>query len=500
MRLGEIVLLAFDFMLVVLLLLGGLSRTKRVSALIAAGLGAGALLFHLIAEGYRFQMFAGYLATGLLLAAWWSSRKQTGTRGRRIVVKIIAICSLPLLLLSGAAGQLIPVFKLPELPGPYAVGTEIIHAVDASREDLLASKPGTKRELVIQVWYPAEKSASGERMPLIPDGRRQLAAFADRMDLPEVTLDYLRYVSSRSSVEAPVSRKEARYPLLILNHGYGTTRLLHVEQAEALASRGYIVAAIDHTYGNMATLFPDGRVAEYRIDSEKFDKSADYRNQIGREWANDIQFTLDYMEQLNAGEGANQHFAGVIDTNRVGVFGHSFGGASSYLASADDRIKAGIDMDGTLVAFEGQEALSKPFMWLSTETTFEMYEKVLRLKDGAEALDGFGSTPEEYEAMLKLAKAELAHIHRLMERKGEMVTVGGMEHFNFTDAPRLSPLLSRTGMTGSMKAARSARLVDDVVADFFDRHLKGLKADADLFQRYPELRDVKQKFLSESTG
>ncbi|MFB9328479.1 alpha/beta hydrolase family protein [Paenibacillus aurantiacus] len=499
MRLWEIALLASNLALAVLLIIGGHSKVMRNLALTAVGLGSGTLLVHLALEGYRFQLFAGYLAVGLLLAAWGASRKQ-GTKGRRVLVKLVASCSLLLLLLSGAAAQLIPVFKLPELPGPYAVGTRIIHAVDESREDLLASKKGTKRELVIQVWYPAEKAAGGKPIPLIPGGRQQLQAFADRLNLSEVTLDYLRYVASRSSEAAAVSREEPNYPLLILNHGYGTTRLLHVEQAEALASRGYIVAAIDHTYGNMATLFPDGRVAEYRIDSEQFDASAEYRNQIGRQWASDILFTIDYMERLNAGKGENRNFAGVIDTKRVGVFGHSFGGATSYLASGDDRIKAAIDMDGTLVDFEGREAVDKPFMWLSTSSTYAMYEKVLRFNDESGGkLDGFGGTPEQYEAMLKLAKAELAHIHQLMERKGEMLIIEGAEHYNFTDAPRLSPLLPKTGMTGSLKAARSAQLIDDVVADFFDRQLKGKQSGSDLFRTYPELQDVKKKFLSEST-
>ncbi|TYP72482.1 alpha/beta hydrolase family protein [Paenibacillus methanolicus] len=497
MRLWEGVLLASSLALVILLLIGRPSNTKRIMMWIAAGLNVGALVIHLTMEGYRFQLFASYLAAVLLLTAWGASRNRD-TKGKRVFAKTIAICSLPLLLLSGAAAQLIPVFKLPALPGPHAVGTEIIHAVDASREDLLAGKPGTKRELVIQVWYPADKTAQGKRMPLIPGGRSQLAAFADRMNLPEVTLDYLKYVKSRSYEGAAVDREDAGYPLLILNHGYGTTRLLHVEQAESLASRGYVVASIDHTYGNMATLFPDGRVADYRIDSERFDESAEYRDQIGTAWANDILFTLAYMEQLNAGEGPNRNFEGVIDTTRVGVFGHSFGGASSYLASADDRIKATIDMDGTLVGFQGMEAPNKPFMWLSTASTFEMYKKVLRLENSGAKLDGFGSTPEKYEAMVKLAKAELSHIHQLMERKGEMLIADGMEHYNFTDAPRLSPLLPRTGMTGGMKADRSARLVDDVVADFFDRHLKGEPADAKLLQTYPELRNVKSEFLSES--
>ncbi|MFD2123349.1 hypothetical protein ACFSKT_00075 [Paenibacillus xanthanilyticus] len=80
----------------------------------------------------------------------------------------------------------------------------------------------------------------------------------------------------------------------------------------------------------------------------------------------------------SAGEGPNRNFAGVIDTTRVGVLGHSFGGAASYLASADDRIKAGIDMDARWSGFEGGEALNKPFMWAQHTLDFRDVQKGLR--------------------------------------------------------------------------------------------------------------------------
>ncbi|WP_212982567.1 alpha/beta hydrolase [Paenibacillus cineris] len=59
-------------------------------------------------------------------------------------------------------------------------------------------------------------------------------------------------------------REAAPFPLIILSHGMGPGMVLHASQAEELASHGYVVAAIDHTYSTLATVFPDGRVTDYR--------------------------------------------------------------------------------------------------------------------------------------------------------------------------------------------------------------------------------------------
>ena len=69
-------------------------------------------------------------------------------------------------------------------------------------------------------------------------------------------------------------------------------------------------------------------------------------NKLVQAWTADTGFALDQLERLNASDPSGR-FLGRLDMQRVGVFGHSLGGATALLFCHDDsRCKAGIDVDG----------------------------------------------------------------------------------------------------------------------------------------------------------
>ena len=131
--------------------------------------------------------------------------------------------------------------------------------------------------------------------------------------------------------------------------------------AADLASHGYIVTGISHTYNAQGTVFPDGRVISRDYDYSLI--GDDYLNfslsyyENAKQWAghnadveqreaDDVSFVLDRLEQLNRTDACSQ---GKIDTSRVGTFGHSLGGAAAVAsAEQDDRIGAAADLDGAL--------------------------------------------------------------------------------------------------------------------------------------------------------
>nr|WP_167527183.1 hypothetical protein [Paenibacillus cellulositrophicus] len=104
-------------------------------------------------------------------------------------------------------------------------------------------------------------------------------------------MSYWKYIDTDSYSNAKEVHEAAPYPLIILSHGMGTGMVLHASQAEELASHGYVVAAIDHTYSTLATIFPDGRLTDYRdvLDEDLFLEQG--RN-IGKVWSESILWDI----------------------------------------------------------------------------------------------------------------------------------------------------------------------------------------------------------------
>lgn len=62
---------------------------------------------------------------------------------------------------------------------------------------------------------------------------------------------------------------------------------------------------------------------------------------------------------------------------------------------------------------------------------------------------------------------------------GGKLYIKGTAHFNFTDLQLYSSLLKYTGMTGSIDGGRSNEIVNQLVLDFFNRHLKEIHEDGE---------------------
>ncbi len=134
----------------------------------------------------------------------------------------------------------------PELAsyGKYAVGVRAIRVTDKNRPDVLSTPPGgptarSDRTLTIEVWYPATlpagQAAGGEYRTITRD--------------PSVPTT-LRGQAVRDA--APLTTAGA-FPLVIVSHGYPGNRYLLGHLGENLASKGFVVVAIDHKDGHVTT-------------------------------------------------------------------------------------------------------------------------------------------------------------------------------------------------------------------------------------------------------
>lgn len=376
---------------------------------------------------------------------------------------LIALTS-PVPISAAASGRTEPVaagdrtLSLPEPTGPYPVGTRRLHLVDESRQDPWKPDSG-QRELMTSVYYPSLGARGRTARYTAPEVSR-LSTARLPVDVPPMVLSSVRTHATASTPPLPGHR-----PLLLLSPGFGTSRTRMSGLAEQLASAGYVVATVDHTY-EAPVRFPDGRVTECgRPVPCGADTVAELRRVVDNR-AVDLSFVLDEL----TGPDAAWPGSAVVDASRVGVAGHSLGGAAAIgTLHGDPRVDAGVNLDGTYYAPDSLAGLSEP---------------VLNLGNGLRLDPAMDPSWARVWPHLTGWKRELL--------------VRGSGHASFTDWPGLidqlgvrdeyPPEAGRT-LLGSISSRRATRITREYVTSFFDLHLKGRPTR--LFEgRSPEFPEV----------
>jgi predicted dienelactone hydrolase len=273
---------------------------------------------------------------------------------------------------SSASVRSAPALSLPAPTGPHPVGTVSLHLVDHSRRDpWVPSHP--VRELMVQLWYPAARTAGFPRAPYIPalSGRLLDAQTAQALATP-VPAGTFHALRTHAFEGAPVARPAAGgLPVILFSPGDGMDRSSLTGLAEDLAAHGFLVAGIDHTHDAGQVEFPGGRVEVAQpIPPESADQETLVR-------AADARFTLDRLSRLNAGVGVgvgvgDRHLPGfrhALDLARTGMFGHSHGAeATAETMAQDRRVIAGAALDGGVSQRVAAVGLRSPFMVISGES------------------------------------------------------------------------------------------------------------------------------------
>jgi predicted dienelactone hydrolase len=261
--------------------------------------------------------------------------------------------------MSADAGDGPTVGCLPEPTGPYPAGTTSVWLRDTSRPDPWVAEVSV-RELMVSLWYPAASSDGRRARYMTPaESRLQLTS----RDITGILPDALSTVRTNAAVDATPAGPRRGLPLVVLSPGFTNSRSTLTGLAEDLASHGYVVAGIDHTYESFATAFPDGRVTTARAREAPRGRGFWEKVTAGR--AADVGFVLGELT------GAHPAWPGaaLIDPSRMAMAGHSAGGAAVIAAIlADSRIRAGIDMDGATCAPIPDDGLSRPFLFLGKQS------------------------------------------------------------------------------------------------------------------------------------
>jgi len=226
--------------------------------------------------------------------------------------------------------------SVPSVTGTNRVGTRVLDLVDLSRIDPLATNR-LNRELLVRFWYPA----SAEQHCNLADytSPRVWSYFAELTGLP------LPAVTTNSCLNAPVA--DGVHPVVLFTHGYTGTFTDYTFLVEDLASRGYIVVSIDHTYEATAVEFPDGRFVKSQVGSHltnTWQTDDQTLSSALSERLDDLEFVIDELERLNASSG--NAFAGRLDLARLAVAGHSLGGLTAWFGvQREARFRAAVLVD-----------------------------------------------------------------------------------------------------------------------------------------------------------
>ena len=465
------------------------------ASLLALGTGVMAVM------DYRWQAMAGIGVSALLLFAVLVSKLRASSKPARTPYLSGSVFVL-LGLFAFTALWVFPASPLPKPSGEHAVGVRDFELSDASRTGVFAADENEARRLLVRVWYPAQRVSDMSPRPYFTDAEAETTArgLGSLLSLP-FFFQYLAHAATNSFENAPLLASASNLPAVIYSHGYTSFPGQNTALMEELASHGYLVYSVAHTYDSSAVVFPNGDVAD--MDAEIFkvmsDMAAEFEaggeaadNQVkslvgnsfderrqatqagyhhsiaeghriasksAEVWRADRIFVHDQLEAGLVPENVAEVVA-ASNLSSVGEIGMSFGGSTTGgVCMVDARCAAGVNLDGGDFDFRPfNRNIPVPFLMLYSDL-----DKLAAQVSGDPGATGHGFNDFSYE---RHETAGLrADVYRLMVR--DVAHLGVSDFALFMRLPLHNPLF------GSIEPDRIIAIQNDFVRGFFDKHLKG---------------------------
>lgn len=317
-----------------------------------------------------------------------------------------------------------PQYENPDITGDYKVETASYTFTDKSRIETFADT-GENRKLNVEFWYPEEA--------------------------------------------------EGKYPLVVFSHGAFGVKMSNTSTFLELASNGYVVCSIDHPYHSAGTIDMDGKltIGSTEFMQEVIDANSDIYSEkeqfeIYNKWmdlrTDDIDFVLDII--LENTENNSAEVYGLIDANKIGLMGHSLGGATSaQLGREREDIGAVINLDGSML---GEYRSNGDGETVINEESYPLPLLNFYSED----------VTNELEANPKYVYPN-RYISAISPKAFE-ICIRGSNHMSYTDLPLFSPLLANqlSGISGGSAKANvdeyyCIETMNNLVLEFFNSYLKG---------------------------
>ena len=371
---------------------------------------------------------------------------------------LLSAAALPLGLLVARATPAValqsavsPQLTLPAPTGRHRLGTTSLYLIDPSRPDPWVPTQRV-RQLMIQLWYPADAVDGYPSWPwTTPPTAR---AWEKLMGLPSLKLPI-----TAAHLGAPALRREGGWPVVLYSHSLGGERFETTSLVQDLASHGYVVVTIDHVHDADVVVLPDGSVAFCAVPAPTVDADTPTQNKEIVSRVADVRFVLDQLAVINGGGNPDQDhqplprgLRGALDLDRVGMFGQSDGGSTTaHAMHADARIKAGVNLDGTLWTPQARAGSDRPLLLF-----------------GRQDLDPFEA-------------ATWAEFWKKQRGPKLWLNLKGSTHATFTDfaalLPQAAPILHKPPSwviegIGTINGLRAVTVERTYIGAYFDRYLR----------------------------
>ena len=345
---------------------------------------------------------------------------------------------------------LIPLNDLPEPKGAYTVGTEIFYWEDSSRDEIFTKDVIDSRKIVVQIWYPAS-APSDSLYPYMDNAEIRLNALSEQIGVPPFIMNHVKNIKGNSYYKAkPIADKN--FPLVLFSHGLGGTKTQNSINIEELVSNGYIVVAPDHTYDASITVFDNGEISKFKsglpvheLENKVVTEKIFWDTRLPQinTRAGDIKFIIDKLQTMK-----NHHLYNSINFNKIGIFGHSFGGATSVVSSWNDtRISACINLDGWFEPIVDpiiKNGLKVPFCYIGQES--------------------WGNKSKNYE--------RLNEFYSNCQSDTYFIRIKNTKHFDYSDLPYISKVGKTFKISGKASNKKLTLELNKVILGFFNEYLK----------------------------
>lgn len=376
-------------------------------------------IFGVIQLSFRWYMiFIIFFVQAIIATIFLIKKTESNKVFRKKKMVLVSINRSIILIIAIIPSILFPQYDDIKPTGNHIVATKSYTLTDDKRVESYSNN-GEKRNVTIQFWYP------------------------------------------------DTNFENNKYPLIIFSHGSFGFRGSNYSTFMELASNGYVVCSIDHTYHSFFTEQTDGRkviVNNTFINDAIAAQNGDYDDkktyELTHEWlklrTDDMNFVLDTILENSHKEDMDYVYK-IIDIEKIGLTGHSLGGATAAeLGRKRKDIDAVIVIDGTMIG-EGVDFVNGKAV-LNSEIYTCPILNIYNEEHYNEAL----LNSSNYANMVASKNAVDSHD----------IVFNNSGHLNFTDLPLFSPFLANMLGTGNTDKVYCIETMNNVILDYFNYYLK----------------------------